>query len=490
MSEKTLSLQELFANAMSGKVQMHSALGTRDESKQTKQFTTRIQKMKTVCGLNHRILVMKDIVLPFNPFTGDSDEIYNSVVPFRPILLVSQVIAQIKDICAKDEALRETYEKMLGGKFSDGEEVTYEDYCLFKRNGFIKPRIMTYDIVSVNLNGRCGFPDFKQKYTVDSSQLNADKTYDAANAPAHHKLAVLFNAICREKWKEQEAQLKANNATEEQISNARRSVFSESPISFVKPQNLIPFFFYDLGKEFPEIKEENFMDVEKDIRYYSYTDKWSIAFEEALKDDSYDELIDFFDFTVKTPKSGSTSANGVVYADDQPNAIYQALSITITDMRKSISSGSVGSKKIKDMFEPTYNAICAYFLHSQNEELKEDGKSFEKIMAASNRFRPIDAIESNLLQGCHEEFSENWASSKFFTQQIRMSNNDILIAMNPANMLETAGYDESELQTAANEQASSLKGLISDANDSEDPAEFDLNELDLSGQETSLDIEA
>ena len=205
MSEKTMSLQEMFTAAKSGAVQMHSALGSRDESRQTRQFTTRIQKMKTVCGLNSRMLIMKDIVLPFNPFTGSSDEVYNEKRPFRPILLPSQVIGQIKAMCAQDEELKALYERILGAAFSEGEEASYQDYMLFKSKGYIKPRITTYDVISVDLKGREGFPEFKVNYTVDSSQLNEERTYDVSNAPAHHKLAVLFNAICREEWKDQES---------------------------------------------------------------------------------------------------------------------------------------------------------------------------------------------------------------------------------------------------------------------------------------------
>lgn len=485
MSEKTMSLQEMFTAAKSGAVQMHSALGSRDESRQTRQFTTRIQKMKTVCGLNSRMLIMKDIVLPFNPFTGSSDEVYNEKRPFRPILLPSQVIGQIKAMCAQDEELKALYERILGAAFSEGEEVSYQDYMLFKSKGYIKPRITTYDVISVDLKGREGFPEFKVNYTVDSSQLNEERTYDVSNAPAHHKLAVLFNAICREEWKDQESILKANHATDEQIATAKRNVFAKSPISFVKPKNLVPFFFFDLDQEFPDIKEENFMDIEKYIRFYSYTDKWQTAFEDVAKDPAYDELIDFYDFTVKTPSSGSTSTNGTVYTDEDPNAIYQALSINITDARKSIASGSFKGSKISELFKPVDAVISTYFINSQNEEMKEDGKGFEQIMALSNRFRPIESVADNLVSAAHEVLSESFANSKYFTEKIRKANSEILTAMNPRNILETAGFDEEELRAAEREQEQDLAAMILDANDD---TEFDLGDLGVS--EVSLDTKA
>ena len=485
MSEMILSLQEMFASAKSGKIQMHSALGSRDESRQTRQFTTRIQKMKTVCGLNSRMLIMKDIVLPFNPFTGISDDVYNDKRPFRPILLPSQVIGQIKAMCVQDGELKALYKRILGAEFSEEEGASYDDYLLFKNKGFIKPRITTYDVISVDLKGREGFPEFKVNYTVDSSKLNEERTYDVSNAPAHHKLAVLFNAICREEWKDQESILKANHATDDQITTAKRTVFAKSPISFVKPKNLVPFFFFDIDQEFPDIKEENFMDIEKYIRYYSYTDKWQTAFEDVAKDPAYDELIDFYDFTVKTPSSGSTSTNGTVYTDEDPNAIYQALSINITDARKSIASGSFKGSKISELFKPINAVIAAYFINSQNEEMKEDGKGFEQIMALSNRFRPIESVSDNLVSAAHEVFSESFANSKYFTEKIRKANTEILTAMNPRNILETAGFDEEELRDAEKEQENDLSSLIIDANSAED---FPYENLGVG--EISLDPEA
>lgn len=483
MNELTLSLTELFQKAKSGEVQMHSSLGSRDESKQTKQFTTRIQKMKTICGLNTRMLVMKDIVLPFNPFTGVSDSVYNEKHPFRPILLVSQVIQQLKIICASNKELKAKYEKILGGSFSDGEEVSYSDYKLFKDKGFIKPRITTYYVVSVDLNGRNGFPEFKVNYTIDYTQLNSEGTYDIGQAPIHHSLAVLFNSICREEWKEQESLLKNSNATDDELTAARRNIFSKAPISFVKPKNLIPFFFFDINQDFPEISEENYTDVEKYLRYYSYTDKWQLAFDEANKDDTYDELIDYYDFTVKTPSSGSKSSKGTVYTDEDPNTIYQAMSINITDARKSIASGELNGKKYSSLFAPVNSVIYKYFEHSQEEEFKEDGKGFEQIMALSNRFRPIESVSDKLATAANEVFVEKFAGSPYFTESIRKANSDILTAMNPANILATAGYDDDELQEAAQEQNKTLTQMIAEASDNEDS--IDLSEIPVE----NLDID-
>ena len=74
---------------------------------------------------------------------------------------------------------------------------------------------------------------------------------------------------------------------------------------------------------------------------------------------------------------------------------------------------------------------------------------------------------------------------KYFTEKIRKANTEILTAMNPRNILETAGFDEEELRDAEKEQENDLSSLIIDANSAED---FTYENLGV--EEISLDTEA
>ncbi len=462
------SIKSIFQQAQSGELKMHSSLGTRDESKQTKEFITRIAKMSTVCGINARALVMKDIVLPFNPFTLKSDDTYNENNKYRPILLVSQVIEGIKELCREDPELAKGYENLLEGTFDDCKEATMNDYLLFKHKGFIFPRVMSYYVTQVNMAGKQGLPEFKVRYTVDERELNAEKNYDYDKAPVHAQLASLFNAICREEWKSVKTILDKNNVTDDEKTAKRTDIFSKSPISFVKPFNVLPFFFFPHDEKFPTIKEDNFMDIEKNIRFYNKTDKWITAFNEVQKEDELDELIDFYDFTIKTPESGTATSSGKVLTDDDANAVYQALTITVTDGRTSLV------KSLTKGFVSAYNAIKNYFMNSQMEEVKEDGMSFEKIISLSTRCRPIDSISESILPAACEIFNEKFADSPYFTENIRKQFDNILCAMNPANALATAEYDAAELEEAGREAFTDMQQFMVEISD-EQEEDIDLN---------------
>lgn len=473
------SIKNIFEQAQSGTLKMHSALGTRDESKQVKTFVTRISKMETVCGINARALVMKDLVLPFNPFTLEEDEVYNEKNKYRPILLVSQAIEGIKLFCRENEELAKGYEELLGDKFDDCPEATLKDYYLFKHKDFIFPRVTSYYVTQINMGGKQGLPEFKVRYTVDERELNAEKSYDYDKAPVHAKLASLFNAICREEWKAIKTVLDKNNVTDDEKNTKRADIFSKSPISFVKPFNVLPFFFFPIGDKFPVLKEENFMDIEKSIRFYNKTDKWITAFEDVKNNDTLDELIDFYDFTVKTPKSGTPTASGKVLTDEDANAIYQALTINVTDGRYSLAQD-----KFAKEFANAYQAIKNYFIHSQMEETKDDGMNFEKIMSLSTRCRPIESITDAILPAACEVFNEKFADSQYFTDGIRKQYDEILCQMNPKNAIATAEYDAEELEAAGKEAFTDMQQYMKEVDENNADLVDDLKPLEETEEDT------
>lgn len=465
-----MELQELFAKMQSGEVTMHTELGTRDEKKQSRQFVERFTKQKTVTGINNRILVMKDVVLPFNPLTCEEDDIYNAKSPFRPILLVSQVLTLIKNACAQDPKLAEAWERKLGGKFDEGEP-TLHDYLMMRKAEFIKPRIHTYHTVSIQLPQEFGGQKFKTRHTVDSSQLNESGTYDMDNQPVHHQLALLFNALVKPAWDSARKKMEAAGATKEQLSTRRRDMYADVPIGFVSPTNLIPFFAFPLDEMPPVMKPEDFMQVEKYIRFYSYTEKWTNALNKVLKEPQLDEDIDFYDFTMVTPSSDDRKANGQVYTDQDTTDIYQALTITNTDGRRALHGGNSydGETAVpnEQAFASVIAAIKNYFIYSQGESAKPDGDTFEKIMAASNRFRPILAVYDKLIPACKMIFETKFKDNPYNTVEFRAAHSAILAAMDKKYALELAGLDDEEIQAAEEKAQASVKDIISESHAAE-----------------------
>lgn len=456
----------------SGEMSAHSELGTRDESKQTRNFGNRIQKLKTVCGLNARVLVMKDVVIPFNPFTGEEDDSYNRKTPFRPILLVSQVLEGLISVCKENEAVNAVWNKELGIDLSSvnpaDEEELMKVYLAFKPKGFIKPRVMTYHTVAMNFGGIFGFPEFRVKYTVDSSQLNAEGTYDyGPNAPYWHQAAIFFNAMLKPEADAKRQALEKQGASKEVLASERSNVYKRSPVGFVGPTNLIPFFYFPFDADVPTFKADDFHAVEEHLRFFSFTDKWTVSLREAMEKKMFDTCIDFFDFHIRTPSSKEQKPSGGVYTDDDSMELYTAMSISITDGRLNLTVGSTeladGTiKPNRELYASFMEAAKAYFLDSQGQSDAKTAETFEAIMAKSSRFRPINAIMDNFLPACNEVFVNQFASSPYCTEEVKKANSTFFTAMNPANAIALASSDEEELEDAAQEQAASVSDLIAD----------------------------
>lgn len=480
-----MDLKEMFAKINTGEVAAHSELGTRDESKQMTHYTGRIRKMKTVTGINAHALVMKDVVIPFNPFTCKSDDTYNATAPFRPILLVSQVITGLKSSIT-DPKVQAEWEKKLGISISWGEPATHEEYLAFKKRDFIKPRIMSYSTVRLNFGGVGGFSEFPQKYTVDPTELNENGSYDPEKAPIHHKAAVFFNTMVKREADELVNRLNKEGANKETITTQRRAVFSKSPVGFVRPSNLIPFLYFPINEKPGDLSPDDFMRLETYMRYYSYDGaKWDPAFSEVKENDAFDDLMNYYDFRIKTPSSSDTKSDGKVFTDNDGIDLYRYMTIGSIDSRLGVSTGSTTvdgtSYKNSDLYAPVFATAEAYFLNSQEQSGVEGGETFEKIMAASNNFRPITGVQDRLLPACNEVFLKQFASSPYFTEDVKKANHEFFIAMNPDNAMALADADDDELDEAASNQAKTLAALIKDAtDDGEDPVStIDLENIPL-----------
>lgn len=462
-----MELREMFKQMRSGDMKVHSELGTRDESKQTRNFGSRIQKMKTVTGINARAMVMKDVVIPFNPFTGVADDDYNRETPYRPILLVSQVIEGLKVVCAEDEELSKFWEKELGIKFSDGP-ATIEEYYAFKDRGYIKPRILSYSTVAMSFKGECGFPEFRVKYAVPPEELNSEGSYDPENAPIWHQAAGFFNSMLRPEADKKKQELEAAGQSKETIANERKTVFSKSPVGFVSPTNLIPFLFFPIDDMPAKLDPSHPQDLESQMRFYSFTDKWTVPLKEAMTRPMYDTDINFFDFHIKTPSSRDTKpSNGQVYTDDDSMELYTAMQIVCTDGRMALHGGKTyvndQAQDNEQVFKNVFDTALAYFQYSQ-EQSAEDGQTFEKIMAASNKFRPISVVMPNFLQACNNVFTSRFANTEYFTDRIRAGHAAFLTAMNPANALAIADLDQEDIDEAEKQERQSVAELIQEQN--------------------------
>ncbi len=111
--------------------------------------------------------------------------------------------------------------------------------------------------------------------------------------------------------------------------------------------------------------------------------------------------------------------------------------------------------------------------------MKEEGESFEKLMAASNGFRPIDSVMDKFLPACNQVFLKQFADTKYYTPDVKKGNSAFFTAMNPDNVMALAEYDEDELEDAAQNQQKSLQSILTQAREDENLLGSGVEELSL-----------
>lgn len=156
-------LKKLKSGAISGK----SALNTRDESKQTKSSLAYVPWLKKEAKKTSRLIIPKEVAIPFDPFLCEETEQYNPSNKFRPFLSVSTTIRVIKQACQEDAELKERWENKTGvanWDVSDASIVTDQDKEVFRN--YIVVRIFSINATKVNMSTVTG-RDFAASYAVD-----------------------------------------------------------------------------------------------------------------------------------------------------------------------------------------------------------------------------------------------------------------------------------------------------------------------------------
>lgn len=482
-----MNILELFQKMKDGNIDAHSALGSRDEEKQSRFASFKIKKLKFELGLSGRILLFKDIVLPFSPFDFGT-EVFNAQSPFRPEMLVSDTIKMLKSFLFDEnisdeekESLKESW-KRKGIVYDEStEEATMNDYRAFRDSKYIQPRVLTYPTVSMNFDGLYGFPEYRTKYLADAKLLVDGYNYSKQNKPYEAYTAEAFASILKPLVDATTNELKAAGANKEVISAERRKLFSQSPVGFVSPTNLIPFIFIADGEKINVDEKAESTDFEAFVKYLNYGDKFVTPFKTLKEKPQRDNCIDFYDMSVTAPAKGSQKPNGAgVYTDKDTVEIYTATSVTLTDTSESVVSGTVvvDGKEVecKEYFKNLFALASRYFIDCQSGNLN----SFEKTMSLSNGFRPIDSVSDIIKEACRNVFLKFYDKGSPYRAYIDenwiKANSQFLSATVPDMQYVLAAYDQEELEAAEQEAETTIAGIMEEMQEgSEDGTNIDID---------------
>lgn len=248
----------------------------RDERKATYQKKEYIPALKRESGMVSRLCLVMDFEAYFNPFTGEPDQNYNEVTPFRPGLAVSTVIERIKECMLEDSELKEKYMKLAGVEaydFTDTKCDPAVDYPVFKR--YLKFRQFTLPVVTIS-DSAITHSQYPQKYLFDFAKDPETGEYEGDHVVL--KIAKWFNSInfakrqhlndCWEKAKRGEAfnleplsfsqnvlssPDKLASFNEKKMGELYQELRGESPISGPGPDNSVLVYMFALDKQDREL---------------------------------------------------------------------------------------------------------------------------------------------------------------------------------------------------------------------------------------------
>lgn len=146
------NVQELLNSFASGELSGVSALKLRDENIQKKKGNKRFATLKREPKKKSKLLIITELAIPFNPFTGVEDETYNRDSKFRPTQSETTITLLIKRIANDNPEVKKIYMDKAGVEkwdTSDLETVTAEDKKIVAR--YRVPRKFTLPVCRVNI---------------------------------------------------------------------------------------------------------------------------------------------------------------------------------------------------------------------------------------------------------------------------------------------------------------------------------------------------
>ena len=146
------NVQELLSSFASGELSGVSALKLRDENIQKKKGSKKFATLKREPKKKSKLLIITELAIPFNPFTGVEDETYNRDSKFRPTQSETTITLLVKRIAHENEEVKKIYMDRAGVEkwdTSELEKITEVDKQVVAR--YRVPRKFTLPVCRVNI---------------------------------------------------------------------------------------------------------------------------------------------------------------------------------------------------------------------------------------------------------------------------------------------------------------------------------------------------
>lgn len=224
----------------------------RNPENQVKSYGRRLPMFKKEKNGRVRLLPLKLVIIPFNPFTVEEDDKYNKKRLFSPARSAHTVMSLLKQYYSENEDLKAKFLEKAGYEkewdLTNPDEITKTDLEVFGE--YLKPFIYSYPVMHINDSVVTGNPrgadylvSLKRNEVGDllDEWVNADgETVKLAKyTRTASELAALFSSVANNKFKAwlatKEGQAAASN--QKLIDTKKMSFNSESPITDDRPKN-------------------------------------------------------------------------------------------------------------------------------------------------------------------------------------------------------------------------------------------------------------
>ena len=381
---KIENIDDFISQMRNREVSVSSFDDIRNENLQKKDNARRLGFFKKEKATNYKVLPLKTVAFPFDPFTMQVSE-FNEDNKFRTEKSAYTMILSFKRVYSQDPELKELFMKKAGvtsWDTSDINNVTAEDISVFGK--FTHPFIFTLQLIHINdkvITGDANGKDYRVTIVRDEVGNIVDSWTDKQGeehvTPQFIKrsmeLASFYKQIALAKYNEWVIGEGANK-TDDDKSKQRLAFLSDSPISEEIPRNYLLCYVYGMEnsldidpKTISDLDEKN---IGKNLKLVSLSNKLKdqiSTFKTTYK--KRDVYPSYYELDVIVPDIEDAKERGqkttwnpaeeklVEFEDKELLAKLDFAMSTHIDEKKDIDKIFLGSSYVQSYTENIYKAL-------------------------------------------------------------------------------------------------------------------------------------
>lgn len=252
-----LNIDDFISQMRNREISVSSFDDIRNEKLQKKENNRRIGFFKKEKDTNYKVLPLKTIAFPFDPFTVEVTKDFNEDNKFRTETSARSMMLAFKKYYSDNEELKAKFmkrAKVESWDTSNVDELTVEDIKVFGE--FTYPFVFTLNVIHINdkvVTGNNNGKDYRIQVVRDEVGNIVDTWTDRAGeehqTPKFVKrsmeIASFYTQVALNKFNNWVATEGANK-TDDDKSAKRLSFLGESPISEEKPKNYLLAYVFDM----------------------------------------------------------------------------------------------------------------------------------------------------------------------------------------------------------------------------------------------------